>query len=97
MADTLMECFGDVIMEYLTFDLSLSPDKECLRKIFLHHLLQLRCNSHSVTAVVEEGEGEGRDVVQSSCEIQVGSVVFSTASLFNHSCVPNIFFRLKYI
>ena len=83
---------------------SLTLDRESiasgLRSLFLHHLLQLRCNSHSVTAVEverkEEGErgGErGREVVQSTREVQLGSAVFPTASLFNHSCWPNVIFR----
>ena len=109
MADTLVECFGDVIKEYLHDHITRHPNQHPpdsdqdldagLRTLLLHHLLQLRCNSHSVTSVVEEGgngsEGGGEEekVVQSTGEIQVGSVIYPTASLFNHSCWPNIIFR----
>lgn len=102
MVDTMMECFGDVIKEYLHVheEIHLSSfthdgNDFGLRSLFLLHLLQLRCNSHSVTAMETEvdGEGEGGKVVQSSREIQVGSAIFPTACLFNHSCWPNIIFR----
>ena len=66
---------------------------EGLRSLFLHHLLQLRFNSHRVTATVLEEEGGGGEVVQSTHEAHVGSAIFPTASLFNHSCYPNIIFR----
>ena len=109
MADIMTECFGDVIESYLNTkqshqDLKQSPQPtpddaskrldSGLRSLFLHHLLQLRFNSHSLTAVVEEeGGGNGGEVVGSSREVQVGSAIFATASLFNHSCWPNIIFR----
>ena len=116
MVDTMMEIFGDAVSEYVlnsteeeerdlkTAHSSLTLDRERiasgLRSLFLHHLLQLRCNSHSVTAVEverkEEGErggGRGGEVVQSTREVQLGSAVFPTASLFNHSCWPNVIFR----
>ena len=115
MADTLMDCFGGVIREYLhahngshlDWNSSIHDDASTdlgLRALFLHHLLQLRCNSHTVRAVEEtevegggeggrEGGREGGEVVQSTHEIQVGSAIFPTASLFNHSCWPNIIFR----
>ena len=108
MADTLMDCYGEVIKKYLHAHSSshLNQDSSSthdstglgLRAMFLHHLLQLRCNSHNVAAVEETEEDdsrEGEDVVQSTHEIQLGSAIYPTASLFNHSCWPNIIFRYK--
>lgn len=103
MVDTMMEYFGTIIKQYLHAYTESQLSLLCrydeahidagLRGLFLHHLLQLRVNSHSVTAVeTEEVEERGR-VVQVSQEVQVGSVIFPTASLFNHSCWPNIIFR----
>ena len=105
MVDTMMEYFGTVIKQYLHSCTENQLSLQCrydeghidagLRSLFLHHLLQLRVNSHSVTAVemeTEEVEERGR-VVQVSREVQVGSAIFPTASLFNHSCWPNIIFR----
>ena len=110
MADTLMDCYGKVIEKYLHAhnssrlhqDSSSTHDSTGLglRAVFLHHLLQLRCNSHSVAAVEETEEDDGREgeeVVQSTHEIQLGSAIYPTASLFNHSCWPNIIFRYKCI
>ena len=106
MADQLMECFGDTVMGYLpaaatnrdhshrsTAELA---SESGIRNLFLHHLLQLRFNSHRVTATVTEPASAGGredEVVQSSHESHIGSAVFLTASLFNHSCWPNIIFR----
>lgn len=109
MADMMIECFGDVIRTYIldtnqqhkdTLPSLNHPDRNQrlesdLRNLFLHHLLQLRCNSHSITTVMKDSE-EGDDVVQASHEVQIGSVIFPTASLFNHSCWPNIIFRYIY-
>ena len=73
-----------------------------LRELFLHHLLQLRCNTHSISAVrVEEGEANGTlgstgsgGLVQRTAEVQLGSAIYPSASLMNHSCLPNALFRL---
>ena len=73
-----------------------------LQMLFLHHLLQLRCNSHSVSEVVECGEGgeflgsagvtlDGP--IKSMRPVSFGTVLLPTASLMNHSCSPNAFFR----
>ena len=102
MAGTMVDCFGDTIKSYLHAEATdygsgtLESVDGSLRSLFLHHLLQLRCNSHSVTDVLEAGGGGG-EVVQPSLEVYLGSAVFPTASLFNHSCWPNIFFRCIYI
>ncbi|CAI8043940.1 SET and MYND domain-containing protein 4 [Geodia barretti] len=103
MAETMMECFGDTIKAYLNSKGTDPHDHSTpevtsggLRSLFLHHLLQLRCNSHRVTAVLEAGEVAGRgESVKSSHEATLGSAVFPTASLFNHSCWPNIIFRFQ--
>ena len=101
MAETLMDCFGDTIKAYLHSQAAEHHDHSVLedtsgglRDLFLHHLLQLRCNSHRVTAVLETGGlAERGEMVQTSHKVTLGSAVFPTASLFNHSCWPNIIFR----
>ena len=67
-----------------------------LRELFLHHLLQLRCNTHSISVVrVEEKEAKpnGGGLVQTTSEVQLGSAIYPSASLMNHSCLPNALFR----
>ena len=101
MAETLMEYFGNTIAAYLSSQTTEHHNRvtlEGIKSLFLHHLLQLRCNSHRVTSVLETGEAAADDgVVQSSHEATLGSAVFPTASLFNHSCWPNIIFRFTSI
>lgn len=69
-----------------------------LRNLFFHHLLQLRCNAHSISAIMADKEGvsgsDGEGVVQTTSEAQLGSAVYPTASIMNHSCCPNAIFRL---
>ena len=102
MAQHLVQLFGGVILCYLqgAEQQSVSAvkshaapcvDTERLEKLFMHHLLQLRCNSHSVPAM-EGGEHHSGNI-ESSSQLQLGSVIFQSASLLNHSCYPNAFFR----
>ena len=127
MADTLNECFGSSITQYLSEKEEASaPAHSCtltmqqmilkLREFFFHHLLQLRCNSHTVSVVeVEVGGGRAGPVsgaekiqkkdereeveeggrVESTMELKLGSALYPTASHFNHSCWPNVFFRCE--
>ena len=85
------------------------PENEFLLKLkmlFLRHLLQLRCNTHVVSELIS-GCGvdqeldlsggtkgvPGGDVVDTVKELRLGMVLLPTASLMNHSCLPNAFFR----
>uniref|UniRef100_A0A672K6K1 Protein-lysine N-methyltransferase SMYD4 n=1 Tax=Sinocyclocheilus grahami TaxID=75366 RepID=A0A672K6K1_SINGR len=53
----------------------------------LRHMMQLRCNTQAVTAVmVKEESGMA---VQSSSEIRIATAIFPVLSLLNHSCSPN--------
>lgn len=80
-----------------------SSSNRDLRQLFLHHLLQLRCNTHSISVVsVDEEEGSGTlgsasggDLVQRTSEVQLGSAIYPSASLMNHSCLPNALFSFS--
>ena len=41
----------------------------------------------------EEEEEEEEGMVESTVELKLGSALYPTASQFNHSCWPNVFFR----
>ena len=65
---------------------------EAVRELLLHHTLQLRCNAHAVTTIV----GSGRDSespVHCMEQTKLGSALYVSASLFNHSCDPNTIVR----
>jgi tetratricopeptide (TPR) repeat protein len=51
--------------------------------LILHHVCQTHSNTHAVTAVQSDSSDEVR-------QLRVGSAIFSTASLMNHSCRPNV-------
>ncbi len=102
-------CFGEEICR-----MCLGVDESCesgnqleetaLKRLFYHHLLQLRCNSHSVSDLLECGHsGEllhcdsGEGLIQSVRPVSFGSVLLPTASLVNHSCTPNAIFRCEMI
>ena len=80
---------------------SLSDLKISLQQLFHHHLLQLRCNSHFVSVVMSDGSQDSAHVastavgdrVETTTQRKLGSVIYPTASLMNHSCVPNAIFR----
>ena len=117
MTDTLTECFGDSITHYLAVEAEVlsSPTLTAqqmvsgLEGLFFHHLLQLRCNSHSVSVVEVEHRGTGpsreateagvagEGLVETTKELQLGSALYPTASLFNHSCWPNAIFRCGHV
>lgn len=65
---------------------------ETVRELLLHHALQLRCNAHAVTAIV----GSDRDresPVHCVEQTKLGSALYVSASLLNHSCDPNTIVR----
>ena len=72
---------------------SLATLRAGLRQLFRHHLLQLRCNTHFVSALMSDGAKESMHGVETTSEVKLGSAVYPTASLMNHSCTPNAFFR----
>lgn len=117
MAEHFVLHFADSILKYVVAAQSkeqllgdcASPDNALyskLKKLFLRHLFQLRCNSHAVSVLMtgaevdlesdlrgHTGGGPGGDSVDTVREMRLGTVLLPTASLMNHSCSPNAFFR----
>lgn len=65
---------------------------ETVRELLLHHALQLRCNAHAVTAVVG-GDRDSESPVHCVEQTKLGSALYVSASLLNHSCDPNTIVR----
>lgn len=88
----------DVALPAIDFEKKYQSESVLLRKLFLRHLLQLRCNSHGVNQVVRkleelQCENETGDVMDALEEVKLGTVVYPTASLVNHSCSCSAFHR----
>ena len=63
-----------------------------VKELFMHHLLQLRCNTIAVSSLSSYSlSTELKSVanVQDKYEVKRGSVLYPTLSLINHSCRPN--------
>jgi len=108
MTTHLVRFFGTSILEYVQQSCEEAEeqkrscvDKEALSRLeelFFQHLLQIWVNAHMVTCVSameeEPGAADGRSrLMERVAETQLGRVLLPTASLINHSCLPNAFFR----
>ncbi|XP_077996435.1 protein-lysine N-methyltransferase SMYD4-like [Glandiceps talaboti] len=79
------------------FDKPLTAEEMQVGDLLLHHMLQLRCNVHAITAMqtVQEKNPERLSElhevhVETTNQVRVASAVYPTASLMNHSCDPNV-------
>ncbi|XP_028396803.1 SET and MYND domain-containing protein 4-like [Dendronephthya gigantea] len=55
--------------------------------LLLHHIQQMPCNIHAVTAIVPVN---GRDGVWSKEQRRIAAALYPTASLMNHACDPDV-------
>ena len=94
---TLQEAL--IPMDYLKKDLIRFFNlEECharsLYDLLRYHMCQIRFNTCTVSvntlAMVED---EKEDVVKEVVKQKIGIAIYLTASMFNHSCDPNVFFR----
>ncbi|EDO35173.1 predicted protein [Nematostella vectensis] len=66
--------------------------------LLVHHLQQMPCNVHAITAIVstsssdEEDEemGSSHDQVVAREQRRIASAIYPTASLLNHACDPDV-------
>lgn len=60
----------------------------------LHHMTRLVCNGNAIsTHVLSDNESETLTSVIDESQPRIGTAIFPTSSLLNHSCDPNIFSR----
>ena len=69
-----------------------APSLDAVRELLLHHTLQLRCNALAVTAMVGSVK-DSKSPVQGMEQTKLGSALYVSASLLNHSCDPNTIVR----
>jgi hypothetical protein len=58
--------------------------------LLLHHMQQMPCNIHAVTAIVSVNEQAG---VWSKEQRRIAAAIYPTASLMNHACDPDVIVR----
>ena len=79
----------DLLLRYYGLD---SQSSDSLIQLLQYHMLQLRFNTNTVSVNTLSAISDGRNV-RDVIQQKLGSAVFLTASLFNHSCDANVFFR----
>ena len=55
--------------------------------LLLHHIEQMPCNIHAVTAILPVNNG--RNGVWSKEQRRIAAAIYPTASLMNHACDPD--------
>jgi len=69
-------------------------DKVAMGAVLLRHLQNLPCNAHEVTELelgpASSSSGSGMNSPRDSTIHEIGAAAFSTLSLINHSCDPNV-------
>ena len=73
-------------------DLSLT-DSAYIGGLLLRHICQLVCNAHAITRI-QANEGDDDDqctsIVSTTRQVRIATAIYSTTSLTNHSCEPNV-------
>ena len=64
--------------------------KEVMGCLLLHHMQQMPCNIHAVTAVVSTSQQSG---VATKEQRRIAAGIYPTASLMNHACDPDVIVR----
>ena len=85
---------GDTIVCHYDLDKYNAIVMELLERLIYRHLLQLRCNSHTISFLDYEGDSKGGcESLLSMSHEKLGVGVYLTANLFNHACEPNTALR----
>lgn len=59
--------------------------------LLLRHTLQLICNGHAITKLIQEAQEN--DTVSTEHQNRIATGIYPSASMMNHSCDPNIINR----
>lgn len=60
----------------------------------LQHITRLVCNGNAISSqLISDYETEALGSIVNASQPRIGTAIFPTSSLLNHSCDPNIFSR----
>lgn len=60
----------------------------------LHHMTRLVCNGNAISTHMMSGYDSGSFIsIIDESQPRIGTAIFPTSSLLNHSCDPNVFSR----
>lgn len=71
-------------------DLEMTDDHCYVGGLLLRHIQQLVCNAHAVSDIESSLGNERNERVIDMSDARLGTAIYPTASLLNHSCDPNI-------
>ena len=91
----MVDGMGDAMVSYYELEEHREEAMRGLKRLIFYHLLQLRCNSHTVSFLgSEEEEDHGAcERLQLMLEEKLAVAVYLTSSFLNHACLPNVAFR----
>ena len=95
VAVSMVVGMGEAMVSYYGLEEHKDEAVEGLRRLIFYHLLQLRCNSHTVSFLGSEGEEDNHacEGLQLMLEEKLAVAVYLTTCFLNHACIPNVAFR----
>lgn len=66
---------------------------EIVASTLFKHMLQLICNGHAITDVITDDSNDSNAV--DLVEKRIGTAIYPSASMMNHSCEPSIITRCE--
>ena len=98
VSSAMITDMGDTIISHYDLDQHNKIVMELLERLVHRHLLQLRCNSHSISFLDYEGDSKGGcESLLSVSHEKLGVGIYLTGNLFNHACEPNTALRYSYM
>lgn len=92
----IVEGTGDELVEHYKLQKHKDAALLCLRALICYHLIQTTCNAHVISTtdksmyLLKESDEQK---VDKHYQEKLGLGIYSTSSLMNHSCDPNVMFR----
>lgn len=69
-------------------------DLDSVGNELLHHMTRLVCNGNAISIhMLSDYDSGSHTPISNEAQPRIGTAIFPTSSLLNHSCDPNIFSR----